>query len=40
MVLPRVGFDPVIAQILDMVLETGAHKMPRAARLSRDLTTN
>src|SRR6059058_49669 len=29
MVLPLVGFDPVIAQILDMVLEAGAHKMLR-----------
>jgi hypothetical protein len=34
------GFDPVMVQTFDMVLKRGAQKMPPAAGLSNDLTTN
>jgi hypothetical protein len=36
MVLPRMGFDPVMVQTFDMVLERGAQKMPRGRGLSND----
>jgi hypothetical protein len=30
MMLPRMGFDPVMVQTFDMVLKRGAQKVPRA----------
>jgi hypothetical protein len=38
--LPRIGFDPVMVQTFDMVLERGAQKVPRARGLSSDLLAN
>ena len=37
MVLPRMGFDPVMVQTFDIVLKRGAQNVPRDAGMSSDL---